>query len=332
MRVGSHPLKKKGAPLPPPAEVSVCMVTFIPFLSGYFEQSLDILRLSLESLWRNTPPPFDVLIFDNGSCAEVRQYLLEQQAAGRVQYLVLSDRNVGIPGAWNHLFRAAPGKFIAYSDSDIFYYPGWLPASRRVLETYPNVGMLTGIPLRSPEVYSSATLEWAAQAGAASERGVLQDWEVFWAHTRSLGMDEAEARQRYTASQDVRLVYGGVETYLGAGHFQFVAPRQALNAVAPFPYEIAMGNERYLDEHINARGYLRLSLPGMFVRHLGNRLEGLNDLPGIGSLSEFLSQSGASAQSAGSVPARRRWVDFPPLRAVLLRIYNAIFRLYYGRA
>src|SRR5512139_936818 len=100
MRIGSHPLKKT-AKMDPPKDITVQMVTFIPFLSGYFEQSLDVLRTSLESLWDNTDLPFDLMIFDNGSCAEVREYLLEQQRQHKIQFLFLSDTNVGLPGAWN---------------------------------------------------------------------------------------------------------------------------------------------------------------------------------------------------------------------------------------
>ncbi len=327
MRVGSHPLKKTDR-LEPPNEVTICMVTFIPFLSGYFEQSLEVLRASLESIWQHTEKPYDLMIFDNGSCAEVRRYLLEQQERGLVQYLFLSDKNVGIPGAWNALFSAAPGKIIAYSDSDVYFYPGWLAEHRRILETYPNVGMITGIPLRSPEIYSSFTLDWAEKnPQVAVTSGLLQGWDIFWAHLRSLGIEEGEARPKYEQGRDVRFDYLGVPAYLGAGHFQFVAYKAALNAAMPFPYITPMGNERYLDETINRLGYLRLSLTRMAVRHLGNRL-----------LPEFVPQSEAqsAAQAGAAQPGKRAWLyrllDLPPLRRVLLAIYHRIFRLYYNRS
>jgi GT2 family glycosyltransferase len=155
---GSHLLKKH---VLIPQEITIQMVTFVPFLSGYFEQSLDVLKVSLESLWQNTRLPYDLMIFDNGSCPEVRDYLLELHRKNKIQFLYLSDKNVGLPGGWNALFASAPGKIIAYSDSDVYFYPGWLEACLNLLDTYPNVGMVTGIPLRNPKQYNSRTIQWA---------------------------------------------------------------------------------------------------------------------------------------------------------------------------
>ena len=333
MRAGSHPLKKKGK-LEPPEEITIQMVTFIPFLEGYFEQSLDVLKLSLESLWAHTTLPYDLMIFDNGSCPEVRTYLLEQQQAHKIQFLYLSDENVGLPGAWNALFAAAPGKIIAYSDSDIYFYPGWLEACLKLLQTYPNVGMVTGIPLRSPLEFSNQTLEWASQTPEVQvSRGLLQDWEVYWAHARSTGFEEGEARHKFAQGEDILFEYQGVKAFLGAGHFQFVSPKAALQAVMPFPYVMPMGNERYLDQHINQRGYLRLSLPGMSVRHIGNRL------PEDGSLKvETAGIQGQSAADQRRGPAARRspqglyrLLDFPLIRKILLFLYGKIFNWYYVR-
>ncbi len=322
MRSGYHPLKKKGT-LEPPPDVTVCMVTFIPFLSGYFEQSLDVLRLSLESLWRTTPPPYDLMIFDNGSCAEARRYLLEQQEAGKIQYLFLSDQNVGLPGAWNALFRAAPGKVIAYSDSDVYFYPGWLEAHLRALEAYPQAGMITGTPFRARPELVTRTIEWAGcTAGVKVTRGQLQDWDTFWTHARSLGLAEAEGRQQYDKGEDILVEYQGVPAYVGASHFQYVSPRAALNAVAPFPYVMPMGNELYLDEQMNALGYLRLSLTKIYVRHMGNRLS-----------PEFMQEGGSKVQADRGRRSKAwdRILDFYPVKKIMMFIYTKIFHWYYVR-
>lgn len=324
MRTGFHPLKKVGS-LEPPAKITIQMVTFIPLLSGYFEHGLKILQLSLESLWKNTDLPYDLMIFDNHSCAEVRDYLLQQLDAGRIQVLILSDHNVGLPGAWNILFNAAPGEIIAYADSDVYFYPGWLSASLEVLKVYPKVGMITGIPLRSPLQYSSKTLEWAQTAeGVTVKRGQLQDWNIYWTHTRSLGMEEAEARKKFFEMEDVYIEYQGVPTFLGAGHFQFVSPRSALQEVMPFPYIMPMGNERYLDEKINALGYLRLSLAKMFVQHLGNRLPPELD---AGSYSAPRQKKSRWLQDS----IIYRLLELSPVKKALLWVHNRIFYLYYVR-
>ena len=54
---------------------------------------------------RETAHPYDVMIFDNHSCAEVRTYLKEACDQGKIQYLVLSETNIGKIGAWNYHVR-----------------------------------------------------------------------------------------------------------------------------------------------------------------------------------------------------------------------------------
>ncbi len=327
MRLGQNPVKVARPPLPPPQEVTVVVVSFIPYLSGYFERSLEVLQISLESLWANTRVPFDLLVFDNASCPEVRDYLLREHRAGRIQYLVLSEKNVGIPGAWNFAFQAAPGKYVAFADYDIYFYPGWLEAHLEVLRTFPNVGMVTGTPIRPPVEISSSTLAWAeADPEATLERGVLQAWEDYRAHVLSLGFSEEEAERTYRESEDIRLRYRGQEVFVGAGHFQFVAPKAVLQEVLPLPLRHAMGDERELDRRINAKGYLRLCLPRRYVQHIGN-------VPSP----EILALAGRQAPTRIPEGGRRsrRWLytlaDFPWVRRPLLFLYNRIFQLYYKR-
>jgi glycosyltransferase involved in cell wall biosynthesis len=304
----------------------VGVVSFIPYLSGYFEHSLEVLQISLESLWANTRIPFDLLVFDNASCTEVRNYLLEQHRAGRIQYLVLSEKNVGIPGARNFAFSAAPGKYIAYADYDIYFYPGWLEAHLEVFRTFPNVGMVTGTPVRPPVEISSSTLAWAkANPEATLERGVLQRWEDYRAHVLSLGFSEEKAKRTYRESEDILLRYRGKEAFVGAAHFQFVAPKAVLQEVMPFPMSIAMGDARILDQRINEKGYLRLCLTRRYVQHMGNVPS-----PDILAL--------AGKEKRPSSRKRRRshpWLyalaDLPWVRRPLLFLYNRIFLLYYKR-
>jgi hypothetical protein len=145
----------------------------------------------------------------------------------------------------------------------------------QVLKTLPNVGMVTGMPLRNPEKYSTSTLRWAEEeAQARLERGVLMPWEDFWKHVRSLGYEEAEARRIYAEGEDICLYYQGCKYYVGAGHFQFLAPKKVLREVLPIPSRRPMGEVRLLDIALDQNGYLRVCTPEWWVKHLGNSLAG----------------------------------------------------------
>jgi glycosyltransferase involved in cell wall biosynthesis len=328
MRIGQNPAKFIDH-VAQPQKITVALITYIPFLGGYYSEGLDILKVSLESIQQNSDLPYDLMVFDNDSCQEVRDYLVEQQRQDHIQFLVLSDKNIGKGGAWNTIFGAAPGEFIAYADSDVYFYPGWLSRLVRLFEIFPNLGMATGAPLRVPEEYSTATVEWAkSNPEARLERGKLLGWEDFWKHVQSLGMEsESEARKRFETKEDVCLVYQGVRYFIGATHFQFVARKSILQSLLPLPSDRPMGQMRALDIAINQNKYLRLSTPEWCVQHLGNTLEGFKDLS---------INSGAQTQNAVGAPKRKKvrarsfW-NWKPARKVLMRIYNKAFEILYRK-
>jgi hypothetical protein len=322
MRLGQNPAKSIEQ-VAQPQRITVAVVTYIPFTHGYYAQSLDILKYCLSSIWEHTELPYDLLVFDNASCPEVRAYLQEAHTQGKIQFLVLSERNIGKSGAWNFIFSAAPGEIVAYADSDIYFYPGWLSALVHILESVPNVGMVTGMPLLNPETYFTSTRTWAEATPEASlEHGRLLPWEDYWRHAGTLGSDESKARVFYDQHESYRLTLRGEQYYLGAGHFQFVAPRAALQAALPLPSQRPMGQVRALDETLNHLGYLRLSTPQWWVQHLGNNLEGWQPL--FGSLPPHSAvQSPKASQQAGGF-----WA-WKPVRTVLLRLYDHIFRILY---
>lgn len=272
MRIGQNPIKSIEN-IESPASVTVVVISYIPFLAGYYEESLEILKRCLCSIQAGDEGDFDLLVFDNGSCEEVGQYLHEEQAAGRIQYLMQSSRNLGKAGAWNIALAAAPGEFIIYADSDVLFLPGWLKGHLDVLEAFPQAGMVTGMPLLSPQKYSTATKAWARKNKFVKiEEGQLITWEDFWRHARSLGDEEAGARKFYDANPAIQILAMGQKLFMGAAHFQFAARKKVLMEILPIPAERPMGRVRLLDEAINAKGYLRLSTSEWYVEHMGNRL------------------------------------------------------------
>lgn len=314
MRVGQNPAKSIDH-LVQPERVTVAIVTYIPFLNGYYEQSLDVLKVCLGSLWENTHSSYDLLIFDNASCPEVCAYLQEQHAAGRIQYLVLSDRNVGKGGAWNLIFQGAPGEIIAYADSDVYFYPGWLEASLEILDGFPKVGMVTARPLRTPEVYYSSTLEWAQNTdGVTAGQGQFMSWEIYQEHTDSLGVSVEQAKEWFQTTYDRRIQYGKLTAFIGAAHFQFTAYKQVLLSLAPLKMDRPMGQVRSLDDKLNHLGYLRLTTTERLVKHLGNRLP----------------DSQPVARNAPNRNSKFEIRNFPPIRRALLWLYDRIFRLYFS--
>jgi glycosyltransferase involved in cell wall biosynthesis len=252
MRKGQNPAKFINQ-VAKPENVTVAVLNYIPFISGFYEKMPEVLKLCLNSIWDNTDLAYDLMVFDNGSCQEVKDYLVQAQGQGKIQYLILSEKNLGKGGAWNIIFEAAPGEVIAYTDNDAYFYPGWLSKSLEILEAYPKVGMVTSRPFRSPERFSSHTIEWAEETPEAIlERGQFLPWEVFRDFVMSLGNTQEQAREWYESGDgDIRVTYRDVCAYVGASHWQFVSYKSVLNEFLPFDMNRPMGQVRMLDERIN---------------------------------------------------------------------------------
>jgi hypothetical protein len=321
MRIGQNPAKSVES-IPQPAEITVAVIIYIPFLGGYYAQSLEVLKLCLGSIWANTQIPYDLMVFDNASCPEVRELLISAQGEGKIQYLTLAEKNMGKVAAWNHIFGAAPGKYLAYADADIYHFPGWLAPQVEVLKRYPQAGMVTGMPLLSPEKYSTATVNWAETSEEVTlKRGRLFPWEDFWRHAGTLGGGEEKARTFFEENEAVQVNYDDGSLFVGAAHFQFVSPVSMLRSIGPLEADRPMGQVRQLDEAVNARGGLRFSTPQWHVQHIGNTI------PAEG----FLAREGGShtLDVHASLHRNRSIWDLKPFQAILRRVYSRSFEILY---
>jgi glycosyltransferase involved in cell wall biosynthesis len=318
MRVGQNPAKYVKE-VTKPARITVAVLNYIPFISGFYAELPDVLMACLNSIWDHTDMAYDLLVFDNGSCSEIQQKLMDLHEDGKIQYLFLSSRNLGKGGAWNVIFSGAPGDIIAYTDNDCYFSPGWLSRSIQILETYPNVGMVTARPFRTNEEYIASTVRWAEECkGVQIERGNFIPFEVFREFDRSLAQTEEEIRQHYDATKDVRLEYKGIKAIAGASHWQFIAYKSVLSQFLPFSMERPMGQVRQLDERMNEAGYLRLMPTDALAMNMSNTLR---NMPGMVSLTEVRKKT-----SRGNI-----LLDFPPIKRVLLAFYDLVFRWYYDR-
>ena len=316
MRKGQNPAKFV-KDVVRPERVTVALLNYIPFLSGFYAETLDVLKVSLESMRKDAGLPFDLMIFDNGSCKEVREFLVNEKEEGRIQYLILSEKNMGKGGAWNVMLAGAPGEIIAYTDADVLFSPKWLSRSVEILETFPNVGMVTARPFRTPPEFYESTLKWAKE-NAQLDDGQFIAWETFLEFNLSLGQTEEENRKVYSETRDWRLTYKGVTAIAGASHWQFTSYKSTLQQFLPFDMDKPMGQVRQLDKRMNDAGLLRLMVSDPLAMNMSNTL---------GYLRGELKHAGVR-QKRASIGKRILEVDF--VKKILLAVYNRIFNWYYS--
>jgi len=273
-RFGMNPARNKNISYSP-SRVTAAMMTYIPNLEGYFMHRLEVLKLSLDSLIHSVAGQTDIMILNNGSCSQVREYLDRQLESGKINYLIHSRRNLGVIGGFKILFNAAPGEIIAYSDDDVLYYLGWLEAHLNILDTFPKSGMVSGAPVG----YSSEHAVKAVEDFISSkppgltiqEKPRVEAWEESWAV--STGRPVSEHLQAVLDTPNKHLVYHGVEAVQSAKHFQFITPKNVIcEAFSPDWSGSLMDGLVTLDESVDKLGYLRLTTPQRLARHIGNTI------------------------------------------------------------
>ena len=92
MRIGWNTHKVRSPK--PHARITAAVVTYVPEEVGYFQDRLDVIKLSLASLVKHADLPIDLMVFDNASCPPVVEYLRTLKDQGTIQYLFLSATNL----------------------------------------------------------------------------------------------------------------------------------------------------------------------------------------------------------------------------------------------
>ncbi len=314
-----------------PADVLAVVVVFVPHLRGYFTNRLAVVRLSLESLIRHKPQATRLLVFDNGSCAEMRALLAGWVESGAIDFVVRSRTNIGTPAAIRTVFGLGLRPVIAYGDDDVFYEPGWLEPQLAVLARFPTAGMVSGVATLDGADHSLSTTLQAARADRAvrvdPQARLPEDWEADWA--LSTGRDPVQRATQARETPVTRLEVDGMRLFAGATHFQYIGWAERLAECLPAAWPMSlMGNMRELDEAIDRRGYLRLSTAERHVRHMGNAV-------GTSLLQEAASYG--MAVTPARAPPRLTWLEsrLRRIRRVRSRVwitYRQIGQLLDGEA
>jgi hypothetical protein len=326
-RIGLNPSRGKSLDFSP-ARTTVAVLVYAPHQAGYFQNRLDVTRLTIESILANTHEPFDLLVFDNGSCSEMVTYLQSLHARGAVDYLYLSKRNIGKLNALNMIFNTAPGEVVAYTDDDVFHLPGWLSVHLNLIDTYPNVGAVTGFYIRQRVAMGSeSTLAFAQRPGITVQKGLLmpRQWEEEYVENSGRTWDVYNAE--VAGIEDIIVAYDDLEAWVSAHHFQMVCPKAVVQDILaemlPNGWsDRTMGRMVEMDDLMDARGYLRLCTRQQTVRLLGNAISE--------EVAALASQSGLTVKAAEiRQPTRgilRRLAQVSWVRYLLQGLVNRIYR------
>ena len=318
--------------LPPFGQHRVILPVFIPTLDGYFERSLDVLHLCLESLRLSTKGKASVTVISNGSAPAVEGYLTTLYGAGWIDQLTINRRNWGKVDAVMAAARGTFEELITITDCDVLFMPGWLEAVEEMFRQFPECGVVAPAP--NPHLaayYASATILAALVKRELRYDKVVADIDLdrFAASIGNAAYFSSREREKQMVVQRKSSV-----ACVGCGHFVFTMRRAVLAAVPREASCEALGtpsrsfsHERWLDRPADFLGLWRLATTRAFAYHMGNVPEAWM----FRALETAAQESNVSGDIRVELPAvKQGWPSRVPLR-LRRRLVSDLRRLWMPR-
>lgn len=267
MRVGKNPNYYENAETFP--RIVLAVITHLPNRIGYHAHRFDVVKTCLMDLADAETADTRVMVWDNGSDGQFRDWL---RLDYRPDYLVLSP-NVGKQAARAAIANMLPPETIlSLCDDDFTFADGWLDAHLQILNTFPNVGAVSGFAARYSFRWGiESTLDWARRHAELQIGRFLTDASEA-EYARGIGADAARLKVKHATDKDYLVTYKGLSAYAQAQHAQFVTIAGRIAPLCQYKSS-AMGEERSFDETIDKAGLLRLATTKQYTRHMGNVLD-----------------------------------------------------------
>jgi glycosyltransferase involved in cell wall biosynthesis len=264
MRIGQNPNKSEHRINIPGVVMGV--ITHLPNFVGYHSERFEVVKLSLLSMRERAGCKADTLIWDNGSCKELRDWLIDEY---KPTTLILSD-NVGKNNAKTAILRMfRDDTVVGIADDDIYYYPGWLKESIKLLQGFPSVGVVSAYPVRTQFRWGCKnTIEWSIKNGTVTKGHIMPDqWGKDFCSSIGRPWDGNNPKDH-----DFVVEYKGMKAFLTGHHCQFIGRAGTLSKF-PDWQPFALSPERDFDNMVDNAKLLRLTTIERLARHMGNTID-----------------------------------------------------------
>ena len=276
-------------------------------------------------------------MFDNGSCPQAVAELNKLYKEEVIDWLVLSQHNLGKAGAWNWIFATMPNEWICYADSDVLFRENWFEASREVFDTFPLAGMVAAQPNFFDVMKGEGKAHLPLQNDGVYVLGEYRpDKAIVDEYCTGIGASDELAAQFYeNPLPAITNRSTGTQAVIGASHMQFLTKRSIARQVVPLQASkgLLRSETMGIDYKIDELGYLHLSTLKPYVFHMGNTLnerliKEVREITGASKPPE--STTTQKTQDQGQ---KHKWLvqlaKNPRINDLFLRVYNLLFRVLY---
>ena len=272
MRVGFNPNKDK---VLQQSEFfhQVIVPVYIPNQQDYFRDSVKILKLCLESLFKTSHSYTYFSIVNNGSCAEVSDYLVKLKQENKIHELIETTA----VGKLNAIFKALSGhqfSLVTVTDADVLFTNTWQEASYEVFKKFPRAGAVS--PLPSAKSYNIFTSNIFAENffSKSLKFTSVKDSHSLIMFAKSIGNEEFY--NSCHLSEYLTIEKAGLKAVVGASHFVCTYRGEIFwdRKLNFSKYSLGGDSEHiFLDKAVVKKGLWRLAVEENFVYHMGNTEE-----------------------------------------------------------
>jgi len=247
----------------------VIIPIYIPSSDGYYKDLYQILKIHLESVFKNVNPlKTKITLIDNGSIKQVKDLLKKYLYKGSIDKLIFHKENLGKVLPLLSEIRSSTEDFITFSDCDVLFKEGLFKETFDLFKISPKIGAVS--PLALPHTSHISTLSTLLDNPL---RVVPLKWDSETIDVyKSL---EIDSKVYSKLLKDYRIVIkrNGKLMNVGSTHVICTVKRECFRSYFNGKPEFIFANkmdQTYLDRPIDKYGMWRVGTAKFFAYHMGN--------------------------------------------------------------
>jgi hypothetical protein len=296
----------------------IVVPVYIPNLLGYYSESLEVLKISLNSLIATVHNETCITVIDNNSCLEVKEFLQKLLFSEDIDQLITYNLNQGKVDPLVSFLKGCHEDLITLTDADVLFTPKWQSSVEKLFVAFPQAGMVS--PLAAPSLYSFYTaFSWFY---GFFKYGVTRDVNsdlpsLIKFHDsigRNIPLNQIEERPFFIRNKQIRAV-------IGSGHFCATISKEIIPFI-PFEYsgpDFKAAEEKYIDFPVVKAGFMRIATEKGYVFHLGNTMENW-------MYSHVISKNEFN-EITSIIPPRKKWFNSNGINFLLRKIFSQSFTI-----
>lgn len=272
MRIGYNPNKDKEI-ITSNYFHQVIVPVYIPNQQGYFKDSLAILKFSLESLFKTCHNKTYFTIVNNGSGAEVVEYINILYQEGKIQEIIHST-NIG---KLNAILKGISGQkfpLVTITDADVLFLNNWQKSTYEVFQVFTKAGVVSPVPSSKTLKYFTSPIFFENIFSSNFKFTKTKDKKSLRSFATSIG--NTEFYKEVHLNKNLTITKARTTAVVGASHFVTTYKMRCFdNLKQRFSnYSLGGDSERFLlDKPAEDKGYWRLATQANYAYHMGNVYE-----------------------------------------------------------